>query len=156
MQKLRVYAIEAMVHAVVDEFGSNIDSIMSGTYRFELLKSSRAGALCSELKKFALKHVYSHRSVLEIELRGHKTIRELMQIFWKAILATREGNEVPFDTYVNRRMSENYRRIANDDSNELPPRYRDCQLLTDMMAGMTDGHAVELCRELRMLGARSQ
>jgi len=156
MQKLRVYAIEAMVHAIVDEFGRNIDPIMSGMYRSELLKSSCAGAVCSELKKFALQHVYSHRSVLEIELRGHKTVRKLMRIFWKAILAEREGNEGPFESYVNRRISENYRRIAKDDSSHLPPRYRDCQLLTDMMSGMTDGHAVELCRDLRMLEAPSE
>jgi dGTPase len=148
MQKLRVYAIEAMVHSIVDEFGQNIDSIMAGEYRSELLSNSNAGVVCSERKKFAFKHAYSHRSVLEVELRSHRIIRELMLIFWKAISSKREGNEGPFESYVNRRISENYRRIAEDGANHLPPRYRDCQLLTDMVSGMTDVFAVELCNDL--------
>jgi dGTPase len=150
MQKLRVYAIEAMIHAIVDEFERNIDLIMVGEYPHELLKNSRAGTVCAELKKFALRHAYNHRSVLKIELLGHRTIYELMNIFWKAISAKRECNEGPFEIYVNGWISENYRRIAENCSNNLPPRYRDCQLLTDMISGMTDGFAVELCNDLRM------
>jgi dGTPase len=138
-----------MVHATVDEFHKNIDPIMSGQYSTDLLFNSRAGAVCAKLKEFAEKHVYVHRSVREVELQGHGTIRELMRIFWGAIYSKRKGEEGPFESYVNRRISENYTRIAQDESNRLPPRYKDCQLLTDMISGMTDGFAVGLHHDLR-------
>jgi dGTPase len=138
-----------MVHAIVDEFKENIDPIMHGKYQFELLKNSRAGTISAELKKFARKHVYRHRSVLEVELQGHRAIHELMRMLWKAISAKREYNERPFDSYVNSRMSDNYRRIAEDDFGKHPVRYKDCQLLTDTISGMTDGFAIELCHDLR-------
>jgi dGTPase len=71
-----------------------------------------------------------------------------MQVFWNAISAKRERKERPFESYVNGRMSDNYRRIAEDDQNDLPTRYKECQLLTDTISGMTDGFAVDLCNDL--------
>jgi dGTPase len=90
IQKFRVYAIGAMVYAIVDEFENKIDCIISGTYKTDLLTCSSAGALCKELKKFARRHAYVHRSVREVELEGHNVIRELMSIFWEAIAAKRK------------------------------------------------------------------
>jgi dGTPase len=150
MQKLRVHAIESMVHAVVDEFNNDIDPIMSGTYASNLLLGSRAGGVCAKLKEFAEKHVYVHRSVREVELQGHWTIQELMRMFWTAISAKRKGQEGPFESYVNRLISENYARAAQKEADGLPPRYRDCLLLTDMISGMTDGYAVGLYNDLRV------
>jgi dGTPase len=150
IQKFRVYAIGAMVYAIVDEFKNKIDCIISGTYKTDLLTCSSAGALCKGLKKFARRHAYVHRSVREVELEGHNVIRELMSIFWEAIAAKRKCVDDPFHSYVYSRISENYRRVAKDPYHSLPSRYIDCQLLTDMISGMTDSFAVDLCRHFKM------
>jgi len=149
IQKFRVYAIGAMVYAIVDEFEKNIEAIMSGIYNSDLLTHSSAGGLCRALKKFARRHAYVHRSVREVELEGHNVIRELMSIFWDAIAAKRKCVDDPFNAYVYSRISENYRRVAQNPYHTLPSRYIDCQLLTDMISGMTDGFAVDLYRHFK-------
>jgi dGTPase len=152
MQMLRVQAIGLMVNAVTDAFVANRDIIMAGEFHGELLAGSRSEALWKALKGFARQHVYSHRSVIEVELEGHRTIHALMDAFWQAIrnrgsdsfTATRGA--VPYDAYVYSRISENYRRAA--EMSKMPMRYRELQLMTDMISGMTDSFAVELCRNL--------
>ena len=57
----------------------------------------------------------------------------------------------PFTRLAYERISENYRRAfekPQGGSIDLPMRYREVQLLTDMIAGMTDSFAVDLCAEL--------
>ena len=39
--------------------------------------------------------------------------------------------------------------LIDEDNNGLPIRYRELQLLTDMMSGMTDGFAIELYNDLK-------
>jgi dGTPase len=147
MQKLRVYAIASMVRAVIERFDRVSAEILRGTYNDELIADSAGGALRTALKDFATEHAYKHRSVLEVELRGYNVIRGLMDLLWDAISATRRKNADPFQRYVYGRISENYRRVAEAESN-LPERYRDYQLLTDMVSGMTDSFAMDVHSEL--------
>ncbi|HEY9080478.1 dGTP triphosphohydrolase [Magnetovibrio sp.] len=151
MQKLRVHAIAAMVNEVVQRFQQVVPEMLEGNYHKELIDDSAAGHLRDALKDFGFEHAYKHRSVLEIELKGYHVIRDLMNYFWNAIEATREGRATPFHRYVYGRISENYRRVSDDDLDELPQVYRDLQLLTDMIAGMTDGFAISLRDEFRRL-----
>ncbi|TCU74912.1 dGTPase [Bradyrhizobium sp. R2.2-H] len=152
MQMLRVQAIGLMVNAVTDAFVANHDTIMVGEFNGELLAGSRSDALWKAFKSFAKKHVYSHRSVIEVELEGHRTIHALMDAFWQAIRDrgsedfTKTNGAAPYDAYVYSRISENYRRAAQ--MSKMPMRYRELQLMTDMISGMTDSFAVELCRDL--------
>ena len=56
------------------------------------------------------------------------------------------------------RISENYRRAFEattpvaQSGQLMPIRYRECQLLTDMIAGMTDRFAVSLYDDFREQG----
>ncbi|CAA7627676.1 hypothetical protein MTBSS4_900001 [Magnetospirillum sp. SS-4] len=59
----------------------------------------------------------------------------------------------PFANYVYGRISENYRRAFVDAKN-LPIRYREIQLVIDMVSGMTDSYALNLYRELKALHGR--
>lgn len=89
-----------------------------------------------------------------------------MDIFWAAIVAhgykgqtDDKGAAVtaidhPFTKYVYGRISENYRRVFEEPSGavaNMPLRYRQCLLLTDMISGMTDSFAVALHNELTSL-----
>ncbi|MCF6209239.1 MAG: dNTP triphosphohydrolase [Gammaproteobacteria bacterium] len=159
MQKFRVDAIGVMIRDVRDAYENQKDKIMDGSLASDLLTVSRSSKLCELLKKFDKEHAYVHRSVLEVELTGYNTIRGLMDFLWGAIhqrtkpeiLSSRRST--PFASYAYNRISENYRRIFEnkdeDDENPLPVRYKECQLLTDMISGMTDSFALSLYDELK-------
>lgn len=154
MLMFRVHAIAAMIPAVYDAFIENRATIETGGLADDLLAVSRAKRLRDTLKTFDAVHAYRHKSVLALEAQGFQTIHRLMELLWMAI-TTRESEErldsprsTPFARYVYQCISENYRRIFEDPANTMPPRYREAQLLTDMISGMTDSFAVSLCEEL--------
>lgn len=155
MQMLRVQAIGIMVNDVIEAYVAHSEAIMSGQFQGELLAVSKSSKLLAAFKAFARKHVYSHRSVIEVEIEGHRTIHALMDDLWRAIVNrgsadfTKTKDAPPYDAYVYSRISENYRRVAQ--RSQMPMRYRELQLMTDMISGMTDSFAVNIRRELRDL-----
>jgi len=162
MQMFRVYAIGAMISDVKKAFMDNYAIIMKGELKQDLIAVSNSAVFCKLLKKFDRMHAYRHRSVLEVELTGYNTIRQLMDYFWKAITDRENHNELgsdrksPFSSYAYSRISENYRRVFESENNNMPIRYKELQLLTDMISGMTDSFAISLLDELEkydVLGA---
>lgn len=159
-QKFRVHAIHVMVSAVVAAFDHHYDAIMCGTFDGELIKVSAAGNLCSVLKKFDRENAFSHREVLEVELNGYNTINRLMDYLWIGISQRKEFKELdskrtsPFAAYVYSRISKNYKRIFDGsikryhNGEDLPIRYKEAQLLTDMVSGMTDQFCIDLHEDL--------
>ena len=140
--------------AVSETFLASLPNIMDGSQRKDLIDLSDGKVLCSALKEFDRRHAYVHRSVLEVELTGYRVIQRLMDYFWQAIVTREDDKKIeskrpnPFANYTYNRISENYRRIAEDPLNAMPLRYREMQLMTDMISGMTDTFAVSLCKEL--------
>lgn len=157
-QMFRVFAIGAMVSAVIDAFIERQDDIENGDLKDDLISVSKAASLCKNLKSFALNNAYKHRSVLELELEGHKVIHSIMDILWPAIVHrgdpkvdTKGHPGTPFEKYAYGRISENYRRVFEHPNDNLPLGYRRCQLLADMVSGMTDSFALSFEKELREL-----
>lgn len=157
MQRFRVFAIGELVREATQAFVDNEEAFLEGGVSESLMKRSRGETLRSVLKDFSFKHAYTHRTVLEVELQGYNVIRGLMDLFWAAIVDRKSPCELgsprrhPFSRFVFGRISENYRRVFEYPIREverLPTRYRECQLLTDMISGMTDSYAIELHREL--------
>lgn len=155
MLKFRVHAIAEMVQDISEAFVKNYDLIMAGKFTKDIIEASDSSKLCDVLGRFDKLHAYTHRSVLEVELQGYNTIRGLMDFLWEAIsnrkdikdLASRR--KTPFASYAYNRISENYRRIFEDTGNDMPARYKELQLLTDMMSGMTDSFAISLYEDLK-------
>lgn len=158
-QKFRVHAIHLMVSAVAEAFRKNYESILSGRFDGELIKISAAAKLCSALKKFDRENAFSHKSVLEVELNGFNVLNRLMDFLWIGI-SQREDYEdlssdrtTPFAAYVYSRISKNYRRMFEGKVHQyhrdpgLPIRYKEMQLLTDMVSGMTDQFCIDLYRD---------
>ncbi|WP_416463098.1 dGTP triphosphohydrolase [Sphingomonas sp. VDB2] len=158
-QMFRVFAIGAMISAVIVALEENYDSIMNGKFNGDLIGSSAAKLACKGLKDFSFKHAFIHRSVLAIELQGYNVIHSLMDMMWGAIAArgdplvvdARDSEANVFQRYVYNRISENYRRIFESKNNHLPLNYKRSQLLADMISGMTDSYAVSLEQELKGL-----
>ncbi len=151
MQRFRVYAIGELVRASVQAFIKNESTFTKGVEKKTLLEMSSGETLRKVLKEFSFKHAYTHRSVLKVELEGYNVIRGLMDILWAAIVDREDSANPcsdrlhPFSRYVYGQISENYRRVFENPIEEvasMPIRYRECQLLTDMLSGMTDSFAI--------------
>lgn len=158
IQMFRVFAIGAMVSSVIDAFLAEKENIESGGLKTDLIEVSRAALLCAKLKSFAFENAYKHRSVLELELEGHKVIHSIMDLLWPAIVSRgdpqvdKKGHQgTPYERYAYGRISENYRRVFESPNDALPLGYRRCQLLADMISGMTDSFALSFERELKQL-----
>ncbi len=159
-QKFRVYAIHLMVSAVAEAFKDNYGAIVCGLFDKELIKESKAAKLCKVLKTFDRENAFSHKTVLEVELNGYNTLNRLMDFLWIGISDRKCYDELgskrnsPFAAYVYSRISKNYRRIFEGKVNcfhkddELPIRYKEMQLLTDMVSGMTDQFCIDLHDDL--------
>lgn len=155
MQKFRVYAIALMVDRVRTAFEQNLDRLLRGAITTGLLDLSGAQPLSESLKCFVREHAYRHRSVLALESFGFNVIQDLMDLLWGAI-ENRRGPAIgsgppmtPFAAFCYQRISENYRRVFESSADSLPLRYRELQLLTDMIAGMSDSYAVNLRDDLK-------
>jgi len=154
MQRFRVEAIGKMVAAATKAFCENQESCLMGECVSPLLELSDAAHLRDSLQEFARKHAYNHRSVLEVELQGFNILQDLMDMLWVAIVDRKDRSDLsskrldPFSRYAYSRISENYRRVFESPTNIMPTAYKEAQLLTDMISGMTDSFALSLHSEL--------
>ena len=166
MQIFRANAITALVAAVISEFEKQYETIMTKPLPESLLTSSRGSNLASSLREFDETYAYKNLSVLQKELTGFNAISELMTMLWSGIVeretfdAVSSKRKTPFARYAYGRISENYRRVfegklpdSSFTAKPLPIRYREIQLLTDMISGMTDQYAIDLRDELRAFRA---
>ncbi|MER2490524.1 deoxyguanosinetriphosphate triphosphohydrolase family protein [Catenovulum sediminis] len=146
MQMFRVYAISAMVSAILETLVADIKDIMQGASKanYNLLEHSKAADFCKAMREFDYIHGYRHKSVLELELRGNNYISGIMDMLWQGI-----AGEGLFSQYAFNRISENYRRIYQDS--EMSENYRKAQLLADAVSGMTDSYLIYLHDELKAL-----
>ncbi|TQV62451.1 MAG: dNTP triphosphohydrolase [Halothiobacillaceae bacterium] len=155
MQVFRIRAIGALTRALTEGWLRHQQAVLAGAFTGELLAVSDAGPLIGALRQFNLRHIYRHPSVLRVELTGFEVIHQLMDMLWFAITDRTDparadsARRSPFASYAYGRISENYRRVFESPRNAMPMRYREVQLLTDMIAGMTDSYALGLRDELR-------
>lgn len=154
---IRTNLIKDLIEFAVGDFESNWANINNRTHTVPLLKGC---GLCSLLKNTASQYVFSSPGVRRVEAEGAIALSALMHFFWSAI----RDREVSTDLSSARTsaaaaygwalISDNYRQVAirekciDRHGVELPMRYRELRLLTDMMAGMTDGFARALHADL--------
>lgn len=158
-QRFRVFAIGRMVSDIREAFIENRDQLEVGELPSSLIEVSKSDKLRNLLKDFDKANAYAAQSVREIELIGYKTIQSLMDYLWDAISTWEQGAkreiESPYGQYIYSRVSENYRRVFEEDHDGMDERYRKLQLVGDMVSGMTDSFAINFCEELRKYCAKS-
>ncbi|MFC0387629.1 dGTP triphosphohydrolase [Muricoccus vinaceus] len=157
MQKFRVHAINVLVSALIQTWGARYDAIVSGDQDESLLDVGPAAKLVEVLKRFDKEHAFRHTSVLGLEVDGFNKLNELMSMLWRGIVERESYDKPaskrtsPFADLAYSHISQNYRQAFEqppEGGSSLPIRYRELQLLTDMVSGMTDSYAVYLHRRL--------
>ncbi len=149
MQRFRTFVIAQMVKDVTQTFLTNFNLLSTGAYRPKsLIEESPSATLCQTLKDIAIAFSYNHRSVKKLELEGHNTILELMDMLWHGI---EKPDASSFNQFAYSTISENYKRIFQDSQKLSPNDCHKYQLLSDMISGMTDNYCLNLHRELKAL-----
>lgn len=150
MQMFRVKAIAVMVESATNVFVKNVSKMMNGAIEagFELIKNSDSSQLCKAAKDFDYRHGFQHKDVLRLELQGNNYIKNMMSMLWRAISKDGDLTNNPFERYVFGWISENYRRVYQDSDKSL---YAKCQLLCDVISGMTESHLIKKHDQLKSL-----
>ncbi|NJQ21621.1 dNTP triphosphohydrolase [Pantoea sp. LS15] len=155
MQMFRVHGTNVLITSIVEAFRQRHKELCQTDCSIkDLISISTGHELCSALKKFDKTRGYRHRTVLELELKGSNYIQGLMDMLWLGIKGRKSGGkswDTPFGRYAYGRISENYRRVFEDPENDLPPLYKEAQLLADAISGMTDSYLIRLHDELKSL-----
>lgn len=148
MQMFRVTAIAQMIEDSTIAFVDNIDSILNASTEsgFELIKYSSSKELCSRLKQFDYRHGFTHKDVLELELKGNNYIKRVMDFLWRGIDGDHDSD--PFSKYAYGRISENYLRVYEATEKSLNDK---CHLLCDAISGMTERYLIQFHDELSNL-----
>lgn len=114
---------------------------------FELIKISSCSQLCKTVKDFAHRHGFQHREVLRLELQGNRYIKSMMTMLWRAIQRG-DAPDSPFERFVFGDISENYRRVYSAAGRSAHAR---CQLLCDVLSGMTESYLMQKHAEFSSL-----
>lgn len=154
---LRTRLIDQLIDEAVDSYLKQKGQIEGLETANALLDDSK---LCKRLKRIAKDYAFSSVGVTRIEANGAAAIRDLMDFFWSAIRG--RSNHEKLDSrrseaaaYGWALLSDNYKEIATLEftkADDALKRYHECRLLTDMMAGMTDGFAMDLHGKLSKEG----
>jgi dGTPase len=145
MQMFRVKAIAEMVEEATKIFVENVSKMMDGSIEsgFELIANSACASLHKAAKQFDRLHGFQHKEVLRLELCGNSYIKGMMGMLWRSI-EMGEAQDRPFERYVFGEISENYRRVYARSGKS---RYAQCQLLCDVLSGMTESYLIKKHRE---------
>jgi dGTPase len=153
---IRTRLVERLVSGAANTYLQNRDAIRTHTWALPLLEcDSNESKLCLALKSFARVHAYQSANVLELEFNGALIINRLMDDMWEAITDRKKFAERgsrrqgPKAAYVYSLISDSYRWHFEQDDSALCVRYKELQLLSDMISGMTDGYALDLYERIR-------
>jgi dGTPase len=139
---LRAGVINLLVKECVEAFEKQYEAILSGNFKGTLIRSISPIALeaMKEVMEISYSRVYTHPSVVEIELAGYKIISTLLVQFTDAILHQ--------TTYGKKLL----RMIPQQFTPETDDNYSKIQSIVDFITGMTDIYALDLYRKITGIG----
>jgi dGTPase len=137
---LRAGVIGKLIHTGMDVFMGNLNEIMEGTFRKSLmdgLPETQATAM-KAVREISFSKVYSHRSVVEIEIAGYKIIGTLLEEFVGAVM-----NQT--NMYSRKILS----LLPDQYKTDIDSEYAKIQSVVDFVSGMTDIFALDLYRKIK-------
>jgi len=136
---LRALVIGKLVGECASIFTSEFPKIIEGESVQPLIiqLSGNSDSAMKVVKEISGRQIYNDRSVIEIEIAGHKILGNLMEIFADATMSPDEE----FSKKLILLMPEQYRPLNDDTYNRL-------QSVVDFISGMTDVYALDLYRKI--------
>ncbi|KTI51991.1 deoxyguanosinetriphosphate triphosphohydrolase [Enterobacter hormaechei subsp. steigerwaltii] len=165
---LRVNTLNKLVPYAAARFIDNLPMIFSGEFNHALLEDESSFSQLLELyKNVAVRHVFSHPDVEQLELQGYRVISGLLEIYGPLLQLTVDEfcelveNErvrrLPIESRLYQKLSTRHRlayieAVSKIDrhSSQWPVMeyYYRCRLIQDYISGMTDLYAWDEYRKL--------
>ncbi|MEC5342983.1 dGTPase [Brenneria populi] len=166
---LRVYTVGQLVPHAAQRFMDNLPAIYAGAFNQALLEDeSQPNKLLKIFKRVAIKHVFNHHEVEQLELQGDRVIRGLLDIYspllempcpeFSRLVNDDTHKRYPIETRLYHKLSrkhclayreavESLRHLAYEEQ-EIREYYFRARLLQDYISGMTDLYAYDEYRRL--------
>jgi dGTPase len=141
---LRAKVIGKLVNHCTQIFMANQNALLNGEFQQSLVDwlpetENQAMKNCTDL---AIKRIYKHPSVVEVEIAGFKILNSLLSEFSDAVL-------LPDKAYSKLLLPFIPLQYKIDESDSV---YHKLQSVIDFVSGMTDVYALELFRKINGLG----
>ncbi len=151
VQNFRVLTQAKMIGAVIDCFKKNYDSIMDGSFPYELILESSSSNIRKSYKKLQT-IIFDNKKIMQTEIAGWEVLYGLLDIFIPVAKSPNfkaQGNNKEARLY--KLISSSFRFIYENYSNEsnTSELYKKFQLVLDFVAGMTDSFALDLYQKLK-------
>ena len=132
----RAMAVGSCIRAVAGTLEEHYDDIMSGSFRKSLMKHSPYAKEYEEVSDFSVQQIYSHESVIRVEVTGFNVIKKLMELYLQWV----DNPASP--------LSKKIACILHADKARLDdPGYRFAHVI-DYVSGMTDSYALKTYTDL--------
>ncbi|MBA7856861.1 dGTPase [Enterobacter sp. RHBSTW-00901] len=165
---LRVNTLNKLVPYAASRFIDNLPMIFSGEFNHALLEDDSSFSQLLELyKNVAMRHVFSHPDVEQLELQGYRVISGLLEIYRPLLqLSVNEFSELveqervrrlPIESRLYQKLSTRHRLAYVEAVSRLDRQspqwpimeyYSRCRLIQDYISGMTDLYAWDEYRKL--------
>ncbi|ADO49815.1 dGTPase [[Enterobacter] lignolyticus] len=165
---LRVNTLNKLVPYAAQRFIDNLPQVFAGDFNHALLEDdSDCSQLLELYKSVAVKHVFSHPDVEQLELQGYRVISGLLDIYQPLLkLSLRDFSELvekdrlrhlPIESRLFHKLSTRHRLAYVEAVNKLERHaaefpimeyYYRCRLIQDYISGMTDLYAWDEYRRL--------
>jgi dGTPase len=158
LARIRASALQVLVAACAKAFRDCLGEMEAGTLTVPLLERTPFANYHRALKSLAKEKIYNHERVLQIEYAGYQTIGGLLEMFYSALCEPKDSRR---DEKLRKLLPIQLlwrpnKKARSSDSGENPHNfylelmtpYERLLTVTDHVAGMTDGFAVQLYQRL--------
>ena len=165
---LRVNTLNKLVPYAAQRFIDNLPQIFDGSFNHALLEDASSFSQLLELyKNVAIKHVFSHPDVEQLELQGYRVISGLLEIYqpllrmslvdFRELVEKERVKRFPIESRLFQKLSTRHRLAYVEAVSKLSPEapeyptleyYYRCPLIQDYISGMTDLYAWDEYRRL--------
>lgn len=142
VQYLRAIVINHLIQRISGIFMQYENELLQGTLQKPLIDylPDAEIEIVKKIDDFSVKHIYNHRSVVEIEIAGYNVIGGLLKEFYTALMNPASSKSKKILQLISRQFP------VKTEKNSF---YNDLQSIVDFTAGMTDLYAVEMYRNIK-------
>lgn len=132
----RAVTIGACIRAVSATLREHYAALMNGTHRRSLMKSSPLASAYETVSLFSREQIYSHESVIKVEVTGFNVMMKLMELYMEWVDAPKS----PLSRHLEAILHADAALAQNAD-------YRFAHVI-DYVSGMTDSYALKTYADL--------
>ena len=168
----RAKLTHALVEHVSDIYVNNHEKVFEGSFNNALLEydsSSKYTKAINILQKISVKHIYNHKDIQTLELKGHKILNTLFDLYSTLLKLNSQEfelliNDEKIDCFISQRLikrlsskhivayKNSVEKLSKEDMEayNLQEWYFRTRLIIDYITGMTDDFAYD---EYKVLSA---